>query len=251
MGERRYNEKELAQILREATKKQAANAEGPADDPGYSLAEIQRLAAEVGVEPRYIAEVAGTMSESQPGRFQFWRTKPRLILERTIPGELSDGAWDDIVAELRASVGIVGSASASGATREWVAHTDTSVAHFAATARQGQTKLRLTFGQEGGIMAAWVVGMAATFVISLMTGTFAHKAGADSPVATAYALLVALAAAVLINVGVTRWGSKNKRMVDELMPRLESLATRAQPTDTRVTTELETSQPVVDSMLNY
>ncbi len=90
MSERRYDEKELAQILQTAAAEQAKLA---SESGEFTLTEIERMASEAGIEPRLIANAAAKLDE-QPTRLpkSFIGAPVRHIIERNFDGTFDDQA---------------------------------------------------------------------------------------------------------------------------------------------------------------
>ena len=56
--ERRYGEEEIREILDVAVSREEVGARAVSDESGLTLAELQEVGLEVGVDPRRIAEAA-------------------------------------------------------------------------------------------------------------------------------------------------------------------------------------------------
>lgn len=104
--ERRYDERELAQILQAAAAAQAQGAVSVKDSSGFSLAEIERLASEVGIDSKHVLGALSRLDEhSTPRERHFWGAPNRGLLERNFNGTLSGGAWEEVTSELQALLG--------------------------------------------------------------------------------------------------------------------------------------------------
>jgi hypothetical protein len=223
VSERRYDERELATILRNAAEIQS-NSEAPTDPVGLTLAEIQRVAGEVGIEPVHIESAAASLDRNPSGQSEPPRKAPaREIFERTCDGDLDDLAWEEVVGELRATLGSTGSASAMGTTREWAGKTDLAAAHLAATTRNSRTRFRLIYNQSSGLVVGWFVSSVVAMLATLFIGIALGKAGT----AALFVVLAILAAVATTLIGTSmllgRWRAKNRRTVTALMSRLQAL----------------------------
>ncbi|MEO5814406.1 MAG: hypothetical protein ABIT20_03895 [Gemmatimonadaceae bacterium] len=116
---RRYNEKEVALIIKQASELQEAN---PGDSTsGMSLVELEQIARETGLDPALIRRAAADLdtrvTDRTPSRFLGAPTTLRL--ERTIDGEISSDEYEAIVLEIQRAVGGMGSASTLGRSLQW------------------------------------------------------------------------------------------------------------------------------------
>ena len=95
MPERQYSESEVRRIIEAATRQRGGAAEG---GEGLTLAEIERVGQESGIDPAHLRAAARALDEGGPtavedeGRF--------LVARRTLPGTLGDAEWGAFTAEL-------------------------------------------------------------------------------------------------------------------------------------------------------
>ncbi len=88
---------------------------------GLTLAELQAVGLEVGVDPSRIANAAQTLDARQslvPRRTSLWMpvSVGRVI---NLPREVSDGEWDLLVSEFRQTFGAQGELTARDGSRVW------------------------------------------------------------------------------------------------------------------------------------
>jgi hypothetical protein len=117
---RRFNEKEVALIIKHASELQEANP--PADSSsGMSLVELEQIARETGLDPALIRRAAADLdtrvTDREPSRFL--GAPSTLRLERTIDGEISPEEYEAIVLEIQRAIGGMGSASTLGRSLQW------------------------------------------------------------------------------------------------------------------------------------
>ena len=62
---------------------------------------------------------------------------------RVVAGEVSDEKWEEMVAEIRSTFGLVGASGQVGRSREWTHDSKEQQAQVTVTSREGQTKIRL------------------------------------------------------------------------------------------------------------
>ncbi|AIE86830.1 hypothetical protein [Fimbriimonas ginsengisoli] len=230
MADRRYDEKELAAILRAAAAAQAEGAEASGEREGFTLAEVERLAAEVGIEGKHVAAAAAKL-DSTPVRkgFLFFGAPTTEQLERSFAGELTDLAWEEVVGELRKTFGTAGKTSVVGSSREWAGGSDLFGAHVSATPRNGQTRYRLMIRYEGGVVLAWMLGLILSFFGCIAIGINLKLHGA-APL-TVVASLVAWIGMMLTlsNRLAARLHRSRSRKIEPMMSRIGELTTAVDP----------------------
>lgn len=163
---RRFNEKEVAQIIKRASELQ--QEEAPTDSAnGMSLTELEQVAREAGLDPALVRRAATDLdtriTDQSPSRFIGAPT--RLTLERTIPGEIPTDEYETLVLEMNRVLGLVGSASTHGRTLQRTAQgvdrrrVSSRMVQITITPRHGRTTIRieeplgtLAGGLFGGLM---------------------------------------------------------------------------------------------------
>ena len=121
--ERRYNDDEARAIIARASRTQ--HAVEVHDDggrgAGFSLAELQAIGREVGLDPQHVAAAAAALAVSEPVPAVDRLGLPTTLRRTRVVPAVSDAAWERIVAELRAEFRVVGNAGQVGRMREWSA----------------------------------------------------------------------------------------------------------------------------------
>jgi len=194
--ERRYDEKEVARIIQRAAEIQAGTL--PSGETGTSLAEIQRIAAEIGIDPAAIETAARQTAVSGTGPLD---DKPdRSQWDETVFGEMDEDKWDECVALFRKLSGQAGESTVSPGRYEWTGNDDAWGMTVTATVRSGKTRVRLFGRTDTGTAIIWTLCLAVGFIASLATGAVVSKfnpAGAAIGAASGVATLF-LAAAFLL-----------------------------------------------------
>src|SRR5215207_6208162 len=120
---RRFNEKEVAQIIKRASELQQEDS--PIESSaGMSLVELEQVAREAGLDPA-------------------------LVLERTIDGEVSSDEYEALVLEIQRELGGVGSASTFGRSLQWTMRgvdrrrISSRVVQVTVSPRNGRTTIRI------------------------------------------------------------------------------------------------------------
>jgi hypothetical protein len=162
---RRYGDSETEAILRRAAELQASGPSAPRTDRGLTLAELESIAREAGLDPVLVRQAAREIDRPSAAKAAPLLGAPtRLIAERTFEGELTEELWEAMVGEIQRTIGLPGHVSRVGRTRTWSVlgamgapgHRSISVS---ATSAEGQSTLRaeepigpLAGGLFGGIM---------------------------------------------------------------------------------------------------
>lgn len=147
---RHYSEKEVGRLLKYATDlQQADEAGGPGgqEGGGMTLATLQEVAAEVGIEPRYIQLAAARVDSSEATGLGHSLAGTPLLLRavRVIPGELREEDCEQIVTEIEMAIEIPGTPSMVGRTLTWrsatSAHQSRSL-QVTVASRNGETRIQ-------------------------------------------------------------------------------------------------------------
>src|SRR5688572_19040179 len=103
MTDRRYRDDEVRQIFRLATTQKTSDLPSASAVDGLTLADIQSIGREVGIEPDLVARAALALDApaSMPPRTSLGMPV-EVGLSVPLPRSLSDHEWEQLVAELRA-----------------------------------------------------------------------------------------------------------------------------------------------------
>jgi serine/threonine protein kinase len=123
---RRYSEQEVAEIVRRASE---AEATTPTASGAMTIGGVEALAGEVGIAPATVRAAAADLAEPRaeiapggPVKINRWINGPtKLRLERTVEGELPDADWQELVDEIRRTLGNVGQVNQFGRSFAWSA----------------------------------------------------------------------------------------------------------------------------------
>jgi hypothetical protein len=162
---RRYSEKEVGLILRRATEFQRSEPSA-ADPTGLTLAELQEVASEVGIDPAYLRRAAAELEVGAgSGLWEKVLGGPlAFVLERTIPGEFPESRFEELVPLMQAATVGQGNASAVGKTLTWSSRSDTNTSsqQILITVRDGETLIRIEerlSGFAGGLYGGLMGGV--------------------------------------------------------------------------------------------
>lgn len=164
---RRFNEKEVAQIIKRASELQ--QEESPIESStGMSLVELEQVAREAGLDPALVRRAATDLdtrvTDKRPSAFLGAPTA--LMLERTIDGEVAVDEYEALVLEIQRELGGVGSASTFGRSLQWTMRgTDrrrvsSRTVQVTVTPRHGRTTIRIEepLGQFAGGLFGGLMG---------------------------------------------------------------------------------------------
>lgn len=134
-----------------------------------SLAELEQVAREAGLDPALVRRAALEIDEPPPPRPSRLAGAPmRIVLERVFDGELSTDEYEPLVAEIRRSIGEPGQVSVLGRTMSWSAGETGWGRHggrrrnltVTVAPRDGRTTLRIeeSFSQLAGGVFGGIMG---------------------------------------------------------------------------------------------
>ncbi|MEM1042702.1 MAG: hypothetical protein AAGI91_08745 [Bacteroidota bacterium] len=184
MPDRRFTEDEVREIVRRASEQQAEDAERrEAREHGLTLTDLERLGAEVGLEPDYLRRAA---DEVRTGRRNAAETETRtdthVVVERRIDAPFTPEAWEDTVNLLRQRFGLSGGSMYGqgtsgdvqrvGRAHEW-SHTSSLGVQTLISVSEREGGLRLLLSQRVGTASPKVEGIAYAAVIGLVLGVIA------------------------------------------------------------------------------
>jgi hypothetical protein len=221
---RRYDEEEIAEILRRATEADAATAPRPSESGrGLTLPEIQEIAGEVGIDAARVEGAARALDlpisapESAPSRFL---GAPRSV-SRTVPLDrsLTDDEWMRLVALLRETFGAKGKVEQVGPLRTW--YNGNLQVHVEPSADEYRLRMHTL---KGNVTEFAIMGGAFLF-LSILTGVliFAKKGLDVGLIMSAMFGIVGLGAlgtARLILPGWAKTRADQMASIAESVPRL-------------------------------
>lgn len=184
---RRYSDKELALII-----KRAAELEGRvgAEVPGgvHSLAEIQQIAEEAGLDPELILQAAASLESSALSRKSLILGAPtEFRFHRTIDAEIDESDLGELISTIRQVMGHEGEVSNVLGVAEWKHYTQSEFEralsrssprdHVEISPRPGETKIRVTSRYAKQAARVFGAGAAAAGLASVL----AHLSGQAFP----------------------------------------------------------------------
>jgi len=220
--ERKYGDEEISEIFALATREGDAGRPTIHQDSGLTLAQLQDVGREVGVDPERVAQAVATLearSEVIPRRKSLGATvSVGRVVE--LPRAPTDREWQVLVTELRETFRAKGRVSSHGELREWT----NGRLHAFVEPTAGGYRLRLGT-RKTGAEAVTVMGAVAAVigVLLLMTG------GLDQATFGPIFELIIPALMVLVGGGlVTRNTLGLRRWADEREGQMEHIASCVQ-----------------------
>ena len=220
MTERRFNEAEVAAILEKAAQSQDAGPRQLSSGEGMTLAEVQAIGREVGIDPRVVAQAATALDRAGHS------TSRRLLglpigVGRTIDlgRKLSDEEWERLVVDLRETFDARGTIRQEGAFRTWSNGNLQALLEPTATGH----RLRLRTVKRDAI--GWIQGgLGMTAVAGAWLAVLVAQ-GADAGAISGFGAVGAMGLGML-GVGALRlpgWARERRRQMAEIAERLATL----------------------------
>lgn len=145
-GDRRYSEEEFAIIIRQASELHEGRAAGGTEGTtsGLSLAEIQAIAREVGLDADKVARAAAALPTGGGREGKGLLGGPvKYLYEAEVPGELAEGDMGRVLDTLRREVKHQGEAVDVLGALEWKSVGWTNQVHVTIAPRDGKTAVRI------------------------------------------------------------------------------------------------------------
>src|SRR5690606_32585653 len=160
VAERRYAESEVREIFALATSGKLQRAPASPATSGHTLADLQSIAREVGIDPDVVARAAAALDARPPSApRRSWGMPIEVGRIARLQRNLTDDEWDRLVAALRSTFGARGKVHVQGGLREW---SNGNLRAAVEPAEDGGYRLRLGTlkGDAAGINALGLAGIA-------------------------------------------------------------------------------------------
>ena len=218
--EPRYTEKEVSAILKRAAELQG---EGVLATGGTSLAQLQQVAAEIGIDPVRVQQAAAELNtKGQTGPGAAWLGGPWGVdYDKLLPGVIDADSWPGVVEDLRAETGRVGFPKQVGKGYEWLSE-DPDPLHMTITPSGSNTRVRVMarFGQWGALLYI-LPTFFALLIAAIVTSAF-FKHGHMTPQMALMILLGTPTATLLAGRAVFGQVATKKRLqTQRMISRLE------------------------------
>lgn len=225
---RRFSDEEFALILRKAAELQHRRPRADQPGAGFSLAEIEEIAAEAGIDPGRVREAASLVSARTAPAESWARVLGGPLsfrLESEVGGEVAEEDLGKLVDTIRRVADAQGKAERVLDSLEWSDEDDLGPVHVNVTPRDGRTTIQVlaSRGQEAGL--AWFVGGFGGLVTGLVTaGALDLGPGLVALTTVLSTTGVGLAGARSFwHYQSRRWQEKTARLLERLTERAREL----------------------------
>ena len=218
--DRRFSEAEAHAVFARAARRQEAVRE--ADErarAGLTLAELQAVGAEVGIDPSHVEAAAWALDAGEPEpAATFLGVPERLHVVRTLPAPPGDAAWVALVDALRQSFGHAGAVEQLGARRTWSMPDVVTSGGLSVRVEDDALTLEQSLPARSWYASAL---LPAALVVFFLVGTF-------EPYVPLAMLVLALVAVVGARFGLPAWARRQERRFQAAVDHVELSMLRAQ-----------------------
>jgi hypothetical protein len=222
MSERRYSDDEVAAIFARATETQQEAPRHSTPGEGMTLAELQEIGREVGIDPDEVAraarslEAAPAIRQPPPARYLGLPVGVAHVVE--LPYRMTEAAWERLVVDLRETFDAPGRVRSDGTFRQW---SNGNLQVLVEPYGEGQrVRFRTMKGSSRSLMTIGGIFMVIALVMIVMglltPGNIIFRAANDAGT-------FALVGAILFGVGAVQvpgWARLRKSQMEEIADRL-------------------------------
>jgi hypothetical protein len=143
---RLYDEKDVARLLKRATELQREDPVQALGSAGMSLAELEEIAAEAGIDPRHLRRAADELDTPEmAGMERVLGERHTLVFEDVVPGEIPEASFVDLVGAVQEAAGDLGQPSLIGRALTWRSETPgkSRILVVTVASRNGVTRIRV------------------------------------------------------------------------------------------------------------
>ncbi|HSJ05162.1 MAG TPA: hypothetical protein VK936_00585 [Longimicrobiales bacterium] len=218
--ERRYQEDEIAEIFEAATSPRPATRKA-LSARGLTLAELQEIGGEVGLEPDQVARAASALDARRGVAPRHTQLGMPVGVGRTLelPRAPTDAEWNRLVAELRSTFRASGRESSRGDVREW---RNGNLHAYIEPAESGyRLRLGTTKSDAGAVTGLGIGGLGMAAAVSLVVAATGNMpADLIKPVILGLAGSGTLAFNAL---RLPRWASERERQMEYIAERAREI----------------------------
>jgi hypothetical protein len=225
--ERRYSDQEFALILREAGELRKVRSERRGSREGLTLAEMQDIAREAGIDPDLVARAAALVPEHRlslaarifggPGQY-------RMV--GRVPGEIPEEEMGRILETIREVLRHQGVANKVLDTLEWKTVGETSAVCVNVSARDGDTRLEVTVDRTGsGILTYLFPSVAGLLGTVILASIYQPSTVIDvATIVIATFGSAGLLARTIFSAGTDKWNEAVPRLMNALSSTAQRVA---------------------------
>jgi hypothetical protein len=219
MSDRRYREDEVRKIFKLATSDRLPSAPGTPANDGLTLAEIQSIGGEIGVDAERIAHAAAALDTGASEHVRDSFGAPVEVgMAVPLPRAMSEQEWEQVVALMRSTFKARGQITTTGNLREWRnGNLHASHEPFGSGYR---LRLGTTRGDANGVTALGFMGLAASAATYV-----AHLAIADPASLAAPLVFGAFGVSAFITnwVRLPRWAKTRAEQMKQIAARVKAM----------------------------
>jgi len=232
MTERRFNESEAAAIFEKAAEAQHTGQRQLPSGEGMTLAELQSIAGEAGIDPALVARAANSLDAVGRATSRSFLGLP-IGVGRTIDlgRKLSDEEWERLVVDLRETFDARGTMRQEGSFRQWT--NGNLQALLEPTTTGHRLRLRTFKGDAAGYIIGGL-GMLGVATVMLISAALRGPI-ADIGMMSSLAFLGTMGV-TMFGVGALRlpsWARTRRAQMEEIAARL-ALEAKSPPAPNRL-----------------
>lgn len=217
---RRYTDEEVAGLIRRALQLQDSSREvGTGPSGGLTLAEIRQVAAEVGIDPRFIELAASEESgQEEPAPSVLAGAPYRWRFRRSLPGEVPEEERARILQAIREVMGAKGEVTDLYGRMEWSHDDSLGPVIVGVDSRDGSTEVDVS-ASRGGEVGLWhgLTGpFAAVLTAAVMKGSFGVEGGEALAAAVVAGGLGYLGSRTFWKYQSARWSRRLRRLAERV-----------------------------------
>lgn len=248
-GRRRFGEKQVALILKRATELQREAPELLKEGEGLTLAELQDVAVEVGIDARFVrraAEELDSVDAPDQGRYLLAGGPVTISIERRLDGEVSQDGFGEMLRDIQLAAEGAGQGSLVGHTLAWSSTDPTRQRSLQVIVRSGDGDTVITLeermhqlagGLFGGILGGLGGGVGMGVGIGVGVGALQ-----SALFATAFPIGMLGVSYILARNIFARISRRRQKALLELADRIESYV-RGEPEPPMLPAESSDSRP--------
>lgn len=221
MADRRYTDEEVAEIFRRATVLRPESRVPMAATDGMTLAQLEAIAQEAGIEPSRITIAAREIDAPSAAPKRAVGVPISVSRSVELPREISEREWEFLVTRLRETFDATGKLESHGSLRTW------SNSNLRVMLEPGISGHRVRFTSLNAGLRARIVGGSLAFGFGGITTLVAGLSGSEQFLAafsTSGILAVIGAFVAAAAVGATKlWRNERRQQFDALAAELERL----------------------------
>lgn len=221
MTDRRYSDDEVAEIFRRATVLRPESRVPLAASDGMTLAQLEAIAQEAGIEPSRIASAARELDAPSAAPRRAVGVPISVSRSVELPRKLTEREWEFLVTRLRETFDAAGKLETHGSLRTW------SNGNLRVMLEPGMNGHRVRFTSlNAGLRVRLVAGsLTAGFglTVTLVASFVSADAGWAAFGSSGIVGIVGLVVAAVAGGASKKWRSERRQQFDTLAAELERL----------------------------